>query len=253
MVAAKRKMELYQLLQTNESVEVSDAANRFQVSTMTIRRDLAGFERQGLVTTTYGGAYLNKGVGIEPSFALKQGHMADAKQQIARAAAEIIHDGASIILDCGTSTMAILNYIQKKRITVITNSWSAIGYLHGNSRVKLILAPGEYDELSAGVVSSITGEFYHNYHADIVFVSTQGFDPKHGATVPAAIDADVKRALLQSGEKKVLLADSSKIGKKYLARHAKPEDFDIIITDSGTDPEQSESLKKCCKQLIIVK
>jgi DeoR/GlpR family transcriptional regulator of sugar metabolism len=252
MGAAKRKIELYQLLQTNGSVEVSDMANYFQVSTMTIRRDLAGFERQGLVTTSYGEAYLNKGAGIEPGFYLKQGQMADAKQQIARAAAEIIHDGNSIILDCGTSTMAILKYIQKKRITVITNSWYAIGYLHGNSRVKLILAPGEYDELSAGVVSGITCEFYQGVHADIVFVSTQGFDPRHGATVPAVTDAGVKKALLQSGEKKVLLVDSSKMGKKYLARHARPEEFDIIITDNGTAPEQSENLKKFCKQVIVV-
>jgi len=245
-------MELYQILQTQGSAEVSDMADHFQVSTMTIRRDFAKFERQGLVTTNYGGAHLNKGSGIEPSFSLKQGQMADAKQHIAKAAAELINDGDSIILDCGTTTLEILKYLYKKRLTIITNSWPAVGYLHGNSRVKLILAPGEYDELSAGVVSSMTAEFYQKFHADIVFVSTQGFSPEHGATVPDTTDASVKQSLLQSGDKKVLLADSSKIGKKYLARHASANQFDVIITDNAVTEENLNLLQKHCKQVITV-
>jgi DeoR/GlpR family transcriptional regulator of sugar metabolism len=252
MNAAQRRMEIYQLLEQHNSVEVNSLAAIFKVSTMTIRRDLSMFENQGLVTTNYGGAYINHGAGIEPGFALKQGFMTNAKRTIAKAAAELIRDGESIIVDCGTSTTEIFRFIKNKNITVITGAWSSVGYLRGNRKITLILAPGEYDELSAGVVSSITADFYRNYHADRIFISTQGLDPFYGATVPSSRDAMVKRSLLEAGKNRVLLADSSKIGKRYFARHAKTEEFDVIITDDKISKKQEQEIKKRCKKLIIV-
>ena len=252
MNAAQRRMEIYQLLEKQRSVEVNNLAGFFNVSTMTIRRDLSLFESQGLVTTSYGGAYLNRGAGIEPGFALKQGFMTKAKQNIAEAAASLIKDGNTIIVDCGTSTVEIFRCIKNKKITIISGAWSAIGYLHGNRKITLILAPGEYDELSAGTVSEMTAEFYRNFNADLVFISTQGLDPAYGATVPSSKDAMVKRSLLKAGKKTVLLADSSKIGKRYFARHAKTEEFDTIITDDKISKKYSAEIKKRCRKLIIV-
>ena len=252
MNAAQRRMEIYQLLEQQNSVEVNNLAGLFKVSPMTIRRDLLMFENQGLVTTNYGGAYLNQGVGIEPGYALKQGFMTKAKHTIAKAAAELIKDGESIIVDCGTSTTEIFRFIKNKNITVITGAWSAVGYLHGNRKITLILAPGEYDELSAGVVSAMTADFYRNFHTDLVFISTQGLEPIYGATVPSSRDAMVKRSLLEAGKTKVLLADSSKIGKRYFACHAKTEDFDTIITDDEVSKGQEQEIRKHCKNLIIV-
>jgi DeoR/GlpR family transcriptional regulator of sugar metabolism len=245
-------MEIYQLLEKQSSVEVNNLAEVFKVSTMTIRRDLLIFENQGLVTTNYGGAYLNRGVGIEPGFTLKQGFMVKAKHFIAKVAAELIKDGDSIIVDCGTSTTEIFKFLKNKNITIISGAWSAVGYIHGNRKITLILAPGEYDELSAGVVSTITADFYRNFHADLVFISTQGLDPTYGATVPSSNDAMVKRSLLKAGKNRVLLVDSSKIGKRYFVRHAKTEEFDIIITDDKVLKKQRQEIKKRCKKLIIV-
>jgi DeoR/GlpR family transcriptional regulator of sugar metabolism len=251
MNSTQRRIEIYQLLLKQGSVEVSVLAEQFKVSAMTIRRDLELFENQELVTTGYGGAYLNRGVRVEPSFALKQGHMAEAKRNIAEAAAALIKDGDSIIIDCGTSTVEILKFIHQKNITVITGAWSAIAYLHGNPKITLILAPGKYDEVSAGAVSAITADFFRGFHTDLVFAGTQGIDPYYGATVASPLDATVKRALLEAGKKKVLLADSSKIGNRYFARHAKTGEFDMIITDGGITEEQAEKLKNHCRELII--
>jgi DeoR/GlpR family transcriptional regulator of sugar metabolism len=245
-------MEIYQQLQETGSVEVALLAEQFTVSAMTIRRDLDLFEQQGLVTTSYGGAYLNRGTGVEPSFSLKQGHMASAKYRMAQAAAELIGDGASIILDCGTTTMEILKFIQKKKLTVITNAWAAVSPLHGNPQIKLILAPGVYDDTSAGVIHAITADFFRDYRADLSFISTQGFDPAHGATVPSAMEASVKRAILEAGEKKVLLADSSKLGHRFMTRHAQTGEFDLVISDTGATEVQKEELRKFCRKLILV-
>ncbi|MGI6527995.1 MAG: DeoR/GlpR family DNA-binding transcription regulator [Caldicoprobacterales bacterium] len=251
MNATQRRMEIYALLQKQTTAEVNDLAERFGVSTMTIRRDLALFEKQGLVVTNYGGAYLNKGAGIEPAFAVKQGQMKQAKQSIARKAAELVKDGDSIVLDCGTTPLQIVNYILQKRITIITNSWPVVNHIHGSSKAKLILAPGEYNEVSAGVISSMTMEFYRNFHADIVFISTQGFSAEQGGTVPDPADADVKRSILNSGKRKVLVADHTKLGKVFLAKHAEPHDFDVIITDDQADEKYIRKLKKVCGQVMI--
>ena len=252
MNAAQRRIEIYQLLEELRSVEVNNLAERFNVSTMTIRRDLQLFESQGLVTTNYGGAILNRGAGIEPAFALKQGIMTIAKHKIAQAAASLINDGDTIVVDCGTSTAEVFKCLNNSNITIVTGAWSAVGYLHGNRKIKLILAPGEYDELSAGVVSTMTADFYRNFHADFVFISTQGLSPVYGATVPSPRDAMVKRALLKAGKKTVLLADSSKIGKRFFSRHAKTEEFGIIITDDGIHKKHAHEIKKRCKRLIVV-
>ena len=245
-------MEIFELLQQNGSAEVSELAERFGVTMMTIRRDFSLFEQQGLIVTSYGGAALKQGAGIEPSFALKQGYMTSAKQRIAQKAVEYIEDGDSIILDCGTTPLTVLKYIEKKRITVITNSWPAVNYLHGNSRVSLYLAPGKYDELSAGAVDAMTAAFYQNFRADIVLVSTEGFCPEYGATVPTPTDASVKEALMLAGKKKLLLVDSSKIGKTCLCRHALPEQFDVVITDDALPADTLQALRGRCRQVDVV-
>lgn len=251
MNAAKRRMIIYKMLEEQITVEVNNLSELLGVSTMTIRRDLALFERQGLVVTNYGGAYLNKGAGVEPSFALKRGQMGEAKQNIACEAANLINDGDSIVLDCGTTPLQIIKYLQNKKTTIITNSWPVINYVQGNPKIKLILAPGVYSETSAGVLSGMTIEFYQQFCADIVFMSTQGFCVKHGATVPDANDANVKKAVMNSAKTKILVVDHSKIDKRYLVCHAKPSDFDMIITDDKIDNAYLEKMNQHCKKVVI--
>ncbi len=250
MNSAERRMVIYTMLQENSTVEVNALAAKFNVSTMTIRRDLAVFEQQGLVVTTYGGAYISQGVGIEPSFSLKQGQMALEKQLIAKKAASLVEEGNSIIIDCGTTTLHIAKYLEKKRVIVISNSWPIANHIEPNSKVKLILAPGEYSHTSAGALSSMTVDFYKNFQVDIAFIGTQGFSYEHGATVPDIEDANVKKAIFESAKKRVLVIDHSKIGNHYLAKHAEPTDFDIIVTDSNIKQKEISQLKKLCNKII---
>lgn len=251
MTSTQRRMQIFEIMQTEKTVEVNELAKKFDVSAMTIRRDLALFERQGLVTTNYGGAYINQGTAIEPSFSLKAGQMQQNKKNVARVAAEMVKNGDSIIIDCGTTTLQLANYIQDKRITVITNSWAIVNYLQSNNKIKLILAPGEYSETSAGVLSNMTIDFYNKFNVDTVFMGTQGFDVEKGATVPDIEDAGVKSALLEAGKKRVLLLNNEKWGDNYLIKYADVRNFDEIITDSGTDPQQVERARACGVEVII--
>lgn len=251
MNAVQRRMEIFQILQQNKTAEVNALAARFNVSKMTIRRDLSIFEKQGLVTTNYGGAYLNSGTAIDPSFSLKTGQQMDAKQCIARVAASWVQEGQTVGLDCGTTAIQVLKHLQGKQVTVVTNSWHAASYAQNNSKMRLLLAPGEYAEQTGGVISNITAEFFRAHCYDWAFVATQGFNCDFGASVADADEAVVKAALMHGATKKVLLADHSKIGKCFLARHALPDEFDCLLTDEDIDGASLESLRGCCREVVV--
>ncbi|MDF1496383.1 DeoR/GlpR family DNA-binding transcription regulator [Caproiciproducens sp. CPB-2] len=250
MSAARRRMEIYQLLQKESSVAVNDLAERFHVSAMTIRRDLLFFEKQGFVTTGYGGAYLNTRTAVEPSFSVKSGQLTDRKRAIGYEASRLIEDGDTVIIDCGTTTLQVARCIQEKKLTVITNSWPVIQYLGSRPKIRLILAPGEYNEVSAGAVSGITAEFFQNFRADKVFAGTHGCSLEYGATVPGPEDALVKKALLRAGNRKYLLADHTKFGQTYLTRYADLSEFDCVITDGGIPQAYYSKLEKVCKKIV---
>ncbi len=244
MNAAERKIELFAILQANQTVEVQALADKFGVSTMTIRRDLKGFEKQGLVTTSYGGAYLNQGSAVEPSFYVKSSQRISAKESIGKAAAEMVCDGDTIILDCGTTTLQIVKYLRGKRLTIITNSWPVVNFLGNNPKIQIVLAPGIYNDVSAGSFGSMTERFFSQYCADKVFIGTHGIDLERGVTVPQIEDAETKKALLHAGREAYLLADSSKFGISCLAVHGKLEEFSGIITDSGLNEDFHSRLEK---------
>ncbi|MBW7572387.1 DeoR/GlpR family DNA-binding transcription regulator [Caproiciproducens faecalis] len=250
MSAARRRMEIYQILQKESSVEVNDLAQRFHVSAMTIRRDLLFFEKQGFVTTSYGGAYLNIRTAVEPSFSVKSGQLTDCKQAIGYEASRLIEDGDTVILDCGTTTLQLARCIQEKKLTVITNSWPVVQYLGSRPKIRLILAPGQYSEVSAGAISGITAEFFQNFRADKVFIGTLGCSLEYGATVSEPEDALVKKALLRAGNRKYLLTDHTKFGQTFLTRYADLSEFDCVVTDSGISQTYYSKLEKVCRKIV---
>ena len=251
MNSTKRRMEIFNILQKEQSVKVLDLAEIFEVSLMTIRRDLALFEKQGLITTNYGGAYLNSKSAIEPSFSLKSSQMTDKKQLIGYEAAKLVEEGDTIIVDCGTTTLQMVKYIQDKKLTVITNSWPVVNYLGNNPKIKLILAPGEYNDVSAGAISDLTISFFSNFHADKVFMGSHGCGLKSGATVPEIMDANVKRTILHAAKQKILLADNTKFDQTYLMKYADLSEFDYLITDNSIDNKYCIQLKNIIKNVII--
>ena len=253
MNAAERKIALYAALQKHGSVEVQALTNKFNVSAMTIRRDLKNFEKQGLVTMSYGGAHLNQQVAVEPSFYIKSSQFVEQKQQIARAAADLICEGETIVLDCGTTTLQIVKYIQNKKLTIITNSWPVVNFLGKSTKIKIILAPGVYDDISAGTFGGATTQFLSSFHADRVFLGTHGVDTVRGATVPELQDAETKQALMRAGKKKYLLADSNKFGASFLVSHGLLQDFDAIFTDSNLSEEMGIELAGHGANIVIAK
>ncbi len=242
--SAERRRRIYDILLDEKSVEVNELSKFFDVSTMTIRRDLAIFEKQGIVSTNYGGAQLNEGTAIEPSFSLKSGQMAEKKKTMGYEASKLIQDGESVIIDCGTTTLQTAKHLQGKRITVITNSLVVGNILQGYPKIKLIMAPGIYDEKSAGFIGAMTIDFFHKFNADKAFIGAQGFDLCRGVTVPDELDAEVKKAMAVSSKQKILIAGHEKCGVSFFSKILDIDELDFIITDDLLGKKDADALRQ---------
>ena len=146
-----------------------------------------------------------------------------------------MNDGDSIFVDCGTTTMELVKYLQNKKITIVTNSWRVLSEIKDFSKIKVIMAPGEYDVISEGVLSSSTISFIQQYRVDKAFISTQGVDEHFDVCVPMDYDAQVKRSIMNCAKHAILLVDHTKFNQSYFAKHGNLKDFDVVITDCGMD------------------
>lgn len=249
MNTAQRQLEIYKKIKKEQIVEVKQLSQHYNVSLMTIRRDLDKLEEQGLVTKTYGGAILNESISIEPSFEIKEGQSLIAKKEIAFAASEIIHDSDSIYLDCGTTSLELFLRIQHKKIIIFTNFWKVLQYVNRNTKAKIIMCPGTYNPVTQAALSEITIDFIKNYSIDKSFISSLGIDLEFGVSIPSMSDALVKNEILNHSTKKFLLADHTKFNKKYMSKICPLQTIDSIITDSNI----SNDILKQYKDLHILK
>lgn len=250
MLASERRNKIYEKILIDEVVIVNDLAEKFNVSTMTIRRDLDSLEKQGVLSKTYGGAVLNKGLGSEPAFTIKSEYAQTAKAEIGYHASLLVEEGESIILDCGTTALQVAKSLLNINITVITNSWAAVSYLSKKENIKIILAPGQYDRISKGSISLDTVDYFNKFHVDKAFISTQGFSIKEGLSVPNPTDARLKSTLLKRAKNKILLLDDSKWDSVCMSKFADVSDLDLIIVNKETNSEVVKKLREHCEVYV---
>ena len=244
MNATNRRLEIFDILTREKEIVVQDLAERFDVTPMTIRRDLSILEKQGVATTYYGGASLNEGAASEPSFMLKNKNAQDEKVAIAYAASKLIKEGDSIYIDGGTTCYNIGRFLKNMRLTVLTNSLRMVETVADKDKIEIIVAPGIYSRISEASLSSSTIDFFRQHYVDKAFISTQGFDVKYGASVPEEMDSKVKASILPICKEAILLVDHTKFGQIFFSRHGKPEDYTTIITDEGVSAEVLDDCKR---------
>lgn len=253
MLAKERRTKIYEMILEKNSVIVKDLSDFFEVSAMTIRRDLDILEAQGVLSKTYGGATLNKGLASEAGFTIKASQATIAKAEIGYEAALFVNEGESIILDCGSTAVQVAKYLPNINITVLTNSWAALTHLSKKSNIKVILAPGIYDDISKGSISVETIDFINNYHVDKAFISTQGFSLSKGVSVPNPTDAMVKKSLINQAKLKFLLLDDSKLEVVCMAKFGDVVDFDLVILNNEVDKEAVKQIRAISEVVVANK
>jgi DeoR family transcriptional regulator of aga operon/DeoR family fructose operon transcriptional repressor len=232
--AEERRHQILRLLEHEGNVKVENLAERFAVSQVTVRKDLAELEEQGLLQRTYGGAVFSHRSRFNISFIERVQLKAGQKEGIARAAIEQIHEGDTIILDGGTTTLSLAAALvgRFRSLFVITNSVPASLEL-ARAGYELLLVGGQVRNHSLTLIGPVAVRTLENFHADRAFLGTSGTTLTHGHSTPNPLDAEVKRAMIRSADETYVLTDSSKFGHACLATYAQLEEVSLIITDSN--------------------
>ncbi|KHK98266.1 D-beta-D-heptose 1-phosphate adenosyltransferase [Microbacterium mangrovi] len=251
MYAAERQQRILEHAQGEGRVEVATLADRFDVTTETVRRDLAVLEQQGLVRRVHGGALPTDRPVPELSLSSRIGRQADAKLRIAtRALAELPEDG-TVLLDSGSTTLALAELIPTDaRLTVVTNNATIAAALAGRENLTLLLIGGRVRTVTAAAVGPWATAALAGLTVDVAFLGTNGFDAAHGLTTPDQDEAAVKRAMLDAARTRVLLADSSKLGAVHLQRFARTDELHTVITDTDADDDAVDALRSAGPKVV---
>ncbi len=244
-----RKVEIAQRVQQQGRVSVAELAQAYGVSTMTIRRDLARLEQEGLVTVEYGGAILKQRSWLEMDMHQKQEEFREEKRRIAEAALALIRDGDSVFVDAGTSACEAARLLKgKKNLNIMTNSLLAANALAGSDN-KLLMCPGEYRGLSMAFLGPIANAFLQSFRFDVLLLGVEGITD--GIYVPDETDGLTKRCLMQQADNVICLADSSKFGKRFHYRVAGLEEINHLITDDRLDKQEAQAIQKKTDLILV--
>jgi DeoR/GlpR family transcriptional regulator of sugar metabolism len=230
------------MLRENTSASISDIAEQFQVSEMTIRRDIQKLVEQGQVVRIPGGARIERWRGMERTYLERLERMSPAKRAIGKAAAALVSDGESVVLDSGTTTLYVARELRARRnVVVITFSLAVLEELGNAEEIRLELTGGVYRSSSHDLIGHGVTESLRSIHADHVLFGAAAVSFTHGVMVH---DPDAQRELLHAGKQKVLLVDSSKIGTEATYRLCDIKDCDLILTDDQLPAGDLERLRK---------
>ncbi|MFJ6728057.1 DeoR/GlpR family DNA-binding transcription regulator [Streptomyces sp. NPDC091281] len=241
MQAEERQQTILQMLQTRGQLAIADLSARFEVSEMTVRRDLAQLEKTGLLRRIHGGAARAGSGSFEPPFALRARLHTEAKRAIATAVAAELTDGQTVILDGGTTGMAVAEALVGRNLTVCALNMRVAEILASSPATRVMLPGGiiRHDELSlAGAAAERT---LADHRFDTYVMTVSGIDTAAGLTEWNLDDAAVKRAALAVAGRCVVACDSSKFGQTAFARIAALGDVDVIITDTALAADQREA------------
>ena len=250
-VAARRKLLLDYVI-TVGSTQVDVLATRFEVSRMTVHRDLDALVEQGMVRKVHGGVTTRASSLMESNFLLRSRLAEREKQALGRAATALIEPGQAIILDDSTTVAALCAYLPAcQPLTVITNGLTAIDRLRGAAGISVICLGGNYSSRLNGFSGLLCEQAIASMRANVLFMSSSSVFG-HAAYHQEPDVVKTKRALMAIAERRILLVDSSKFGITALYHLADLTEFDLVLTDDGIGPAEVEAMREAKVSLRIV-
>jgi DeoR family transcriptional regulator of aga operon len=235
----ERRRRICDLLRAQGRVTVEELSKRFDTSVVTIRHDLTALESAGALTRSRGGALLRQENDDLP-IVIKETLHHPEKTRIAEAAAGLIRDGETIVIDSGTTTAEIARQIRKlglKSINVITNALNIAMLLAEVPGVRLIMLGGVLRPESNSLSGYMAEAAIANLHADRLFLGADGVDPEIGLMTPHLAEAQLNARMIQISRQVIAVADSSKLLRRNVSVIARVEQLHMLITDSNARPD----------------
>ncbi|MGB3339807.1 MAG: DeoR/GlpR family DNA-binding transcription regulator [Devosia sp.] len=252
LLAEPRRMKILEWLQEEGSARVRDLSVAFAVSEATIRQDLERLDTDGHVVREHGGAYLKSMPQQVQSMSLQHLTNMERKKKIGRAAAALVGNGETIILDSGSTTTEIANNLTgHDSLNVITNAINIALLLGALPSMSVHLSGGLFKAPTLSVTGEKSGDFFSGIFAEKLFLATAAVSFEAGLTFPAMADLYVKRAMIKAASKVYLVADSTKIGRTSFSSLGPIDLIGGFITDDGiSDADRAEFEKRGIEVII---
>ncbi|MBB6480684.1 DeoR/GlpR family DNA-binding transcription regulator [Spirochaeta isovalerica] len=246
---SEREKKILDILMEGNNPSVNEISDLLEVSKVTIRSDFTSLEEKGLIVRTRGGAF----PAFHPDILESQKHAVEEKNRIAKAAADMIKDGDTIMINDGTTTALIPKYLLGKRdIHIVTNSTLVFTYARINPALHLTLVGGSFQPSSEAIVGPVSLVDLENFHVKYAFVGTSGFSLETGMTTDLVDGAEVIKKMNQQARKTILVADSTKYGMNGFVKILSLDHLDSIICDRGLPRETFEKIRESGTDIRLV-
>jgi len=249
---SERQREIAALARRFGRVEVADMANRFGVTTETIRRDLSELQEHRVVRRLHGGATPWETKGFEPLVSVRTGQHDAEKRRLAAAGVRELPESGAVMIDSG-STLSALSYAIPPTTTlrIVTNSLPIAQSLSERSSAEVIVIGGKVRKNTMAMVDSATIAAIEPLYFDTLFISCDGLTPETGLTTPYREEAALKRAMIASARRVVALVDHSKFGHEQFARFATWSDIDVLITNVEVDASAVAAIEAAGTTVVL--
>jgi DeoR family transcriptional regulator of aga operon len=239
--AEVRQARMTALVEAQGFVRVADLAARFGVSTVTVRSDLQTLETRGRLRRIRGGAVPRTGLRSEQPFEVAARDLTSEKAAIGRYAAGLVADGDTVLLDVGTTTTAVAEALVARddlhELTVVTSGLKVALTLElAGPRISVMVTGGSLRRLQHSLVNPFATLMLEHLNASIAFIGCNGVDPRGGVTNINLPEAEVKRAMLLSARRPIVVADATKLGEVEFAKVCDLAEVSMLVTDSSADP-----------------
>ena len=249
--ALERRCQTCELLKEGKPLAVPILSQMFGISPMTVRRDLMQLEKEGRLRRTRGGAEPTRTEEYEPVFHIRQRENEREKKAIGLTAADLIKDDEVVIIDIGTTLLALIRALRRDiRLTVLTNWLPNALELAKYPNIRTVLLGGilRADELS--LIGGLTIETLAGFNADKAFLGVGGVSLEKGLTDYNMDEVEIKRMMIKTAREVVLLADHIKFERVAPVRVAPLSMINTVVTDDGMADRQAEILRNSGINLI---
>ena len=247
LLAEQRRRRTLDLIEQRGQITVRDLVEKFSISAVTARADLDALASEGMAVRSHGGAVRRVEASQDYPLRLKTTLHHGEKARIGKAAAELIQNGDTVILDSGTTTAEIARHLKMRRlqsVTVITHALNIASELVDASTLSIIMIGGLLRPVSGSFVGPQAETMLKEFHADRLFLAVDGFDLELGPSTPDLLEAQLNTVMMRVSKEVNVVADFSKLGRRSLSRIGPLSGVHRLITDSRAPAEFIEALHK---------
>jgi DeoR/GlpR family transcriptional regulator of sugar metabolism len=233
----ERREHIARIIEEHGRARVSDLAAQFQVSAVTIRKDLVALESERRVVRTHGGAIAFDRSRPELAFEIRERLQADEKLRIGAAAAALVHDGESIVMDASTTALSVARHLKARpgwsQLTVITNGLRLASELAGHPGIIVLMLGGRVRWEALSVVGQLGDGLFTRINVQKAFLGAAGFTLESGLADATDEEAQIKRSMVTAAREVIAIVDRTKWERAAFATFCPTDKISIILTDEG--------------------